>query len=405
MAISHMSDISYEVIDSYNNVGQALEKEWDDLAIATRGCIYLTCAWSRIWWEFYGKAKTLRIFIFRYKGKLVGVMPIYIEKIRIGFVKTRIARLVGANNPPRVFDLPVIKEYAAAVGEQLMINLIETEKCDLISIGPVSDECEAKKEMFGVVNKMADKLGIIKEVLHSTYTYFDLPDNYDTYLQSLSKKERKNRRYYQNLLAKEPNMRLVVMHEPGEIEAEMSQFFALHSAQWLPQGRLGYFSAWPQAGAFNCRLAVELARLGKTRLIKVTVEGEPILYAYRYIWGDCCYWQTTARAIGEKWDHLRLGTTTPVLSIRNNIEEGIKRIENGLFHYNYKNHLGAKESNAFFLHITGRRMSSRVKYFLCKAVYNFVYLFYYKIWYSRLQPKLPAILKRPIWTFYTRITF
>ena len=76
-----MSDISCLVIDSYTHIDQTIEKEWDELVIQTRGSIYLTCAWSRIWWQFYGKEKFLRIFFYRCKGKLVGVIPIYIEKI------------------------------------------------------------------------------------------------------------------------------------------------------------------------------------------------------------------------------------------------------------------------------------------------------------------------------------
>ena len=138
-----MSNISCEVIDSYSQIDQALEKEWDELVVATRGCIYLTCAWSRIWWEFYGKKHSLRIFLFRIKGKLVGVMPIYIEQIRIGFIVIRIARLVGAYNPSRVFDLPIHDKYAEYAGRLLLKHLTLKNRCDFVSIGPISDECKA----------------------------------------------------------------------------------------------------------------------------------------------------------------------------------------------------------------------------------------------------------------------
>ncbi len=88
-------------------------------------------------------------------------------------------------------------------------------------------------------------------------------------------------------------------------------------------------------------MAVELARLGRSRLITITVGEKPILYQYSYVFGDCCYWQFPARAAGEEWDRFSLGATALVVLIRSTIEEGIKRIEGGVSHYDYKTRLGA----------------------------------------------------------------
>jgi hypothetical protein len=401
-----MTDVSCVVLDSYNDVDQALEKEWDELAIKAGGSIYLTCAWSRIWWEFYGKEKLLRIFLFRSEGELVGVVPIYIDRIRIALVKARIARLVGANNPPRVFDLPIVKEYATQVAENLVRHLIVTNRCDLISIGPVSDECDAKKPLFSAFGKMTEDLGRVSDVPFGVYTYFRLPDTYETYMQSLSSNERKNRRKYDlRLMAKEFDVRLTMMREPDEIEAEMPHFITLHAAQWKPQGRLGYFGAWPHADTFNHHLAVELARLGRTRLIKITAGGKPVLYQYSYVFADCCYWQLPAREPGKEWDRFSLGATALVVLVRSAIEEGIKRIEGGLSYYDYKIRLGATESNVSIARLTARRPSSIIKYYVCVALRKMCLNVYYKLWYSRIQPKLPPLFRRPIWMTYIRMTF
>lgn len=405
MEQSDRCDISCLVMDSYNHIDQALEKEWDDLTIQTRGSLYLTCAWSRIWWEFYGKKKHLKIFFYRFKSKLVGVMPIYIENIRTGLVVTRIARLVGAYNPPRVFDLPIVKEHAAAVGKHIARHLVRDDQCDLISIGPVSDECEAKKTLFTAVCKMTNEFGIVQDVPFGVYTHFALPDTYDAYMQTLSKSERKNRQYYEKRLAKEKNIHSVVMHEPDKIESEMPQFAALHAAQWRTQGRPGYFNAWPQSDAFNRRLAVELARLGRTRLIKITDGETPIIYEYYYILGNCSYWQLSARASGAEWDRYSLGATGTVVMIRSIMETGIKRIEGGVSHYEYKTRLGAIESNISVLRLTARPIISIAKYHFFVQLSKIYQKLYYRLWYSRIQPRLPYIFHHPIWERYTRMTF
>ena len=401
-----VGDVSCTVMDSYNQIDQVLEKEWDELAIQTKGSIYLTCAWSRTWWEFYGKEQLLRIFFYRCKDKLVGVMPIYIEKIRIAVVQTRIARLVGANLPPKVFDLPINKEYAAAIGEHLVKHLVGSVLCDLISIGPVSDECEAKKVLFAAVDKMTDELGIVRDVPCGVYTHFDLPDTYDAYMMCLSKNARKNRRKYDlRLLAKKYDICLVEMQEPDEIEAEMPQFIALHTEYWRQQGKPGWFGAWPQSAAFHRHLAVELARLGRTRLIKITADEKPIIYQYSYVFGHCCYWQLPARAVGAEWNRFSLGATALAVLIRSTIEGAIKQIEGGQSHYDYKTRLGAKESGISVLRIAACRPSSIAKYHLCIAFHKLCLNFYYKLWYLRIQPKLPSLFRRPIWITFIKMTF
>jgi CelD/BcsL family acetyltransferase involved in cellulose biosynthesis len=405
MAVGDTSDVSCEVIDSYNNINHALEKEWDDLVVVTRGSIYLTCAWSRTWWEFYGKAKTLRIFIFRCNSKLVGVMPVYIERFRIGLMKIRIARLVGAYNPPRVFDAPIVKEYATAVCEHLVKQLTGCDRCDLISIGPLSDECEAKEALFTAFERMTDELGIVRNVPFYVYTYFDLPETFDAYMKTLSKSERSNRRYYEKLLAKEHAIDTVVIRDPDHIAAEMAQLSALHAAQWRPQKRLGYFESWPASGAFNHRLAFELSQLGRTRIVKIMAGTTPIIYEYYYIFGNCGYWQVSARALGKEWDRYSLGATGAFIMIRNIMDEGITHIEGGVSHYDYKTRLGAKDSHTSILRIVAHRPCSVVKYNLFNALHILYEKLYYKLWYQRIQLRLPAFFHRPIWITYTRTIF
>lgn len=398
-----MSEVTCEVMDSYSHIDQALEKEWDELVIATRGSIYLTCAWSRIWWEFYGKEKALRIFVYRCKDKLVGVMPVYIDKVGIGLLQTRLARLVGANNPPRIFDIPIIKEYAGAIGEHMAKHLAGHDRCDLISIGPVSDECEAKEVLFAAFKKMTAELGIARNAPFGVCTYFDLPNTYDAYMQSLSKNERRNR--HEKLLKKEHDVHTVVIRDPHQIAAEMPQFSALHAAQWLPKGKLGSLGAWPAADAFNHRLAVELSRLGRTNLIKIMAGQTPIIYEYYYTLGNCGYWQISARVWGKEWDRFSLTTIGAIVMIRSMIEEGIKRIEGGWSHYDYKTRLGAKDSGISFLRLAANRPSSIAKYHLWVALQKLFTNFYYKLWYQRIQPQLPSVFHRPICLFHIRSIF
>ena len=74
---------------------------WDEAVIRLGGSLYMSYDWCRVWWEFYGAGKKLRIFVFSAAGEVVGILPVYIDSIGIRPVMFKVARLVGANIRPR----------------------------------------------------------------------------------------------------------------------------------------------------------------------------------------------------------------------------------------------------------------------------------------------------------------
>src|ERR1035441_9174106 len=75
---------------------------WDDAVIRLGGSIYMSYDWCRTWWQFYGQGKELRIFLFTSADRVVGILPLYIDSLGWGPLRFRVARLVGANIPPKV---------------------------------------------------------------------------------------------------------------------------------------------------------------------------------------------------------------------------------------------------------------------------------------------------------------
>jgi hypothetical protein len=225
-------------------------------------------------------------------------------------------------------------------------------------------------------------------------------------MKSLSKNERKNRQYYEKLLTKEHvDLKISVIQDPDRIEAEMPLVRALHWTQWRAQRRLGYFTAWPQARLFNYRLASELSKFGRTRVIKITAGSTPIIYEYYYIFGNMAYWQVSGRAIGQEWDRYSLGSTGALIMIRKIMEERIFHIEGGVSHYDYKTRLGAKDLNLSVLRIIAPGPVSKLKYHVFRLFCILFEKIYYKFWYQRIQPKLPFFMHRPIWVSYIRSIF
>ena len=76
-----MRDMSVEVCSSFNEVSIS-SSEWDDFVASVDGEIYSTYDWCSIWWKHYGSERQLYIYIFRYEGYVVGIVPLFMEKIR-----------------------------------------------------------------------------------------------------------------------------------------------------------------------------------------------------------------------------------------------------------------------------------------------------------------------------------
>lgn len=397
--ISDRSSLLTEIIyTKFADIGQALEEEWDNLAIRMGGSIYCTCSWCRVWWDSYAQIKELRIITYLDQNRLVAVFPLFLDNVRLGPFKVKLARIIGASNPDRVFDPPIDGDFADAYTERLLEYLIVKERCDLIDFGPVSSEWRPREQLISAL-KHVKRISIdLSEENKGVYTYFCLPNSYDTFISSFSQNQKKNRRKYElKMLSKEHVVEKEIIRHPDLIKDEFPRFVELHTKQWNIVGKPGHFGAWPDAAAFHLNLAVSLARKGRTHLLKVTADGIPVFYQYSYILGNRCYWLLPGKISGNYWQRFSLGPSALVTLIHQAITENIEFIEAGVSHYDYKVKLGAIESGLTSIQIISRNRISKLKTTILKCCFKMINIMYYKIWYRRIQPRLPSLFNFPIW--------
>jgi len=369
--------------------------EWDAAVARLSGSVYMTFDWLRTWWTFYGKDKALRIFLFTQAGASVGIMPFYLETLRCGPCTLKVARLVGANIPPKVFDLPLEASVAAAAFEHILEHLRRREACDLISLGPVSALHAWAGPLQAVCSQRRDLVSgwHTRRDIHSV---FHLPATMEEYFAALSKNERKNRRKYElRLLGKEYETCVDVVSGSAEGAAEFERFAQLHREQWKVEGKTGHFGAWPRALAFHRALVRAQGDRGRLRFIRILANDEVVASQYTFAFSGRYFWELPARAIAAKWDRFSLGPTGIVTMIGQAIQEGITRVEGGLAHYDYKVRLGAREYEALTFRLVGAGVSTRVRFALLAGLRQGWLHGYHKIWYRRLMPRLPSRFWRP----------
>src|ERR1035438_4488215 len=230
---------------------EPMRAAWDQAAADLGGSIYLSFDWSRTWWEFYGTNKELRIFLFYAGSKLVSVVPIYIDRLGFKPLQFSVARLLCANIPPKSFNPPVPEACAEPIFDSILTQLLERDRCDLISLGPVCETCAFLKQFESTARRRNPLCAWVSLTREGVHTVFHLPKTLDEFFDGMEKDERKKRKYEMRLLAREEAIVRDVITTPEKVEAEFASFASLHASQWRDKGKLGHFGSWPRGREYK----------------------------------------------------------------------------------------------------------------------------------------------------------
>ena len=373
------------------------QKAWDAFVHGHGGDIYMSYDWCRLWWEHYGKGRELRLFVGRdNSGSVIGLLPMFVETVWLGPVRLRWAKIIGCDFLPSVLS-PVLKPpYAAEMLRQVITTLIQKDKCDAVAFGPLSDTGEpgsegTPPEVRAACAELKDLATLTQDRQATIHTTFQLPAAFDKYLGGLNKRQKQNMRRDLNLFAKKFASKVDVVCDGNELEKEFSTFRKMHDQQWLAEKKLGHFGDWPGSGEFNQALVRTLGPQGRVRLVRLWANDQVVSYQYCLTFGDRLYWRLPARLIGEEWNRYGMGRLGLVKMIEAAISEGIRWIEGGPGHYEYKVQLGGQEVPLVSQVIVANSRKSRLCWKLFQKAADLLHLLYYRGWFLKLAPKLGEI--------------
>jgi CelD/BcsL family acetyltransferase involved in cellulose biosynthesis len=398
------ANLAVRIENSFQGL-DSLRAAWDEAALRLGGTIYMSYDWCKAWWHFYGDHKELRLFLFYAEERIVGIVPIYVDCVGIKWLGLKVARLVGSNIPPKVFDPPIEEKWAGPIFRQVLTQLFECDFCDLLSFGPVSAQHKPAQILEAVARGEARGFGRIYDVSGGVHSVFFLPGTYEEYLAALSRNERKKHKQDLAQLGKEYLVEMDVISDPVAVEIEFGRFALLHKMQWEGDGRLGHFGSWPKGEEFNQMLVKTQGKLGRVRFIRILAGGRVVSSIYGFAFGNHYFAELPARAVGPEWHRFSLGQAGLLAMIRAAIDEEMSLVEGGIAHYEHKLRLNAKEFSIRVVRVVSGRLAS----FLRRQVYGFLQFCllwgYYKLWYKRISPRLPAVFRKPIWSFWLRLDF
>ncbi len=392
-------EIICSVYTSFEEV-TPLQEEWDAFVELVDGDIYSTYDWCRIWWQHYGTGRKLRIFFFKTNDELVGVIPVFYEKQWLGPAWLKLAKVVGSDFTMVMINPPVKLDYASEIFSLLFDSVINKEKCDALWVGPVGGQYSALQQLRDTIQRHPG-LALLQDSVRSLYTTFLLPDTFDEYVQSLNKRQRGNLRRDLNLINKSFQISQDIIQDETTAFTEFGKFVLMHNKQWEAEGKLGHFNDWPLGEAFNTSLIAAQANQGRLKLVRLLADDKVVSYQLCFVFGKRWYWRLPARLIGPEWNRFALGRIGLIKEIEMAITEGIRYIEAGAGHYDYKVKLGGKEYPLYTILIANSNMICRWRVSLFLKLSSVLHLCYYRIWFNRLAPKLP-FKRRPLWKLWIR---
>ncbi len=384
---------------------QNIREQWDNF-IESIGCeIFLTYDWCRIWWKHYGQAKPLRIFVFKDADKIVGILPTYIDNISIGPLCIKAARIVSSTFVPAEFSPPISNEFLKPVYKAWLEHLFLEFNPEIICFGPLAGTFNKTLEFITEFSDMNDSRYMLEKKENGVQTIYPLGISFNEYLEKLSKTEKREmNRHCRNIIK-------VVNDNTAEIITEtvcdtglakaFDDFVQMHMSHWQNEGQGGHFNDWPKSEIFHREMAEAQLKNGRLRLFKMKVGDVCTGYEYGYKFSDTYFAYLNSRTQAEEFQRISVGRVHFCELIKKAIGEDVKLINSMRGKYEYKLRMGGKLVPIYSIHMLRRGAFVRMRISIFKLMARLINCVYYKIWFSRLAPKLP-FQRKPLWEIWIK---
>lgn len=395
--------VTGEVVSSFDEL-RLTRREWDSFVQSVGGDIFSSYDWCRIWWRYYGKNRDLRIYVFRYGNKLVGIIPLFFETLQLGPIFVRVAKIVGSDFTLAQFSLPIRPGYPEQV-IPMFFELLSKDNWDVVHIGPVAGMYQHYDDFRSACEHFCGNSHHIVDRNKGVQIYFRLADDWESYLGHLSKNERGNIRRSYNVIKRNSSNGLGYLNSCFAGQNNFAKFFddfiAMHELHWRTLGKPGHFKDWPSGLEFHRELAQTNLSLGRLRLLRVAMGSNCLGYQYHYKFGDKYYHFLDARSDPSVLKGVSSGRIAFCEQLKKAILEGVQCIDSMRGKYEHKLRLGGQLLPMKNLYIIPKKLTARMGFLSLQLTARFIDLCYYRGWYCRIAPKL-SIRYWPLWQIWIR---
>jgi CelD/BcsL family acetyltransferase involved in cellulose biosynthesis len=305
--------------------------------------IFATPEWNKVWWDEFGAGKELFVLTMKRDGDLIAVVPLY-RKLD---GERKIFRFLGGIDLTDylgpICSIEDRHDVADALVKWLAEEVIEWDEFDAHNM-PVP---------FGFGESLierADALGLDFTVeQEDTSAVLLLPSDWETYLESLEAKERRELRRKRRRITREVPDAVFRRATEGTLTDDLKTFVAMHRGA---EGHKGHFMR-PEIATFFERVARAFLPIGWLRLDFLEIGGRAVASTFGFQLKNSFYLYNSA----YEPDAARLSPGVVLVSnlVKEAIEDGLKTFDFLRGDERYKYQLGAQSVPLNNVRITNTR--------------------------------------------------
>lgn len=388
-SIAHdTNNIHVRIYDSFDDL-DSLQQEWDQYMESISSEIFLSFDWCCLWWKYYGKGRELKIFIFKQKDQIIGILPLFRETFGQWPIYLNVIKIVGTDFMPITINIPLKREYLEDIIHSLISNLNQIGSWDIIYLGALCGKCELVEDLEKTFKENLPASYNISIKTTDVQTYFKIADNLDAQLATFNKAKRKQMRHFY----KQPINGNIVSFDSryadeNNFESFFTAFVRMHQKKWQEDGQAGHFGDWPESYNFHHEIALKQIKHDRLRLLQIKINNEDIGYQYSYKFGDAYYLYLNARKeisqLGQINSHILLLCE----DAKKAMTENVRFFDAMRGKYDYKLQAGGYLLPIRDLYIYSAQSFNFIRVSSFKLFFKLLDILYFKIWRRRLAPRL-----------------
>ncbi|MCP9488007.1 MAG: GNAT family N-acetyltransferase [Gaiellaceae bacterium MAG52_C11] len=267
--------IRFETISERDGLA-ARADEWDALVSTTsRQSPFFSTPWLLAWWRHHGQERAMRIEIALDGDRLVGGLPLEVERTRMG---SRVAHFMGRHHAP-------------------LADVLVADDCDELAIGRALVERAGTGgtdfgDFFGVAHdsvlaRVAGSDATLVERIEAPF--IDLARGWDEiYGERTSSKRRNLHRRRRRQLGELGELSIEIARDEDDLAAALDAAFRLHELRW--EGRSDGSEFTTAVGkAFHREAVRALGARDMARILTMRLDGVPIAFHYWIQYAGCMY--------------------------------------------------------------------------------------------------------------------
>lgn len=381
-----------------------LQDEWQLLCVESEADIYFHPYWVSNWWKHFGGGRSFLAYAFRKHGRLVAVLPFYMEFASPKALGLKLARLSGPIHYFAIFRLPILESFIPEVLERFLKTFAAQSHAHLLCFQTLSESGEAWSSLQPIERHLPSGLEFWQAQLPD-HTLIPTQGDFEKFLTALSRKRRVKYRKAKEHLEKSLGISTKCL-TGAEAEAFLPEFVKMHSTQWLQIGKAGHFSDWPSSAAFYRDVLHDIRSEETGRFyVQCNAEGRILAAQFCFVHARHCVALLTARDTTADFGQLGIGFYAQVERIQLLIKEGVDRIDSGTGLYDHKLSLNAEMTALHRVLISQNDRLTRLRLKLTLGWADLLNLLYYRIWFLKLAPRLRRLTgakPKPLWQAWIR---